>query len=104
MPARPRLVHQQSHVRNRLIEATENRFANQEMSDVELNDFRHDGNRSYRVVGQPMSCMHFQSRCIGGSGCLSQSAHLGSHAFGVLQGKFAIAAGVKLYDIGTQFR
>lgn len=104
MPARPRLVHQQSHVRNRLIEAAEYRFTNQEMSDVEFNDFRHYGNRSYRVVGQPMPCMHFQSRCIGGGGRLGQSAHLGRHALGVLQGKFAIAAGVKLYDIGTQFR
>ena len=50
MQTAARIDHQMAHPLNTRVQAAEDCLANEEMADVELDDFRHPGNRCDRVI------------------------------------------------------
>ncbi len=53
-------VHQGAHPAHGTVEAAEDRFADQEVANVEFDDFRHAGQRGNRVEGQPVPGVDLQ--------------------------------------------
>ena len=47
--------------RTALVEADEDRLADEEVADVELDDLRQARNGSYRIEGEAMACVHFEA-------------------------------------------
>ena len=65
MCCRPRGIHQGSHSFDRTFEPAEDRFSDEKMSDIELDDGRNACDRGDRVERQPVAGMTFDPKHVG---------------------------------------
>ncbi len=100
----PGFVHQRAHALHGCRQSAEDGFSDEEMADVELDDFWTARNRRHSVERQTMSGMNFETR--GGAefrGCCSDALDLGCHAARiVVQRLLAIGARMQLDDVGSE--
>ena len=92
-----RLVHQRAHAADGAVEAAEDRLADQEMADIELDDRRDRGDRPDRVEGEAVAGMAFEAERLGMRRRRRRCGRAGaarSRALGL-----AIGAGVQLDDV-----
>src|ERR1700722_11060360 len=62
---RASLLHQRAHSPDRAVEPAEDRFADEEMPDIELDDGQDRGNRTDGIVSEPVSGMTLQAERFG---------------------------------------
>src|SRR5580692_3757641 len=55
------LLHHRAHPPDRAVEAAEDRLADQEMADIELDDRRYRRNRAHRLEAQPVTGVTFEA-------------------------------------------
>ena len=60
-----RFVHQCAHLTNGILKSDEDRFADEEVTDVQFSDFRDCGDGFHIVVGQAVAGMDLESHPVG---------------------------------------
>ena len=101
-----RLVHQRAHAPDRRLQSAEDRLADQEVADVELDDLRDAGDGADGVEGQPVPGMHLEAggrRGLRGALAAGRSSRA-TPAGVVLERALAIGARVQLHDVGAEPR
>src|ERR1700731_1625063 len=71
-----RLVHQRAHALDGAVEAAEDRFAHEEMADIELDDGGNGCHRRHRIEAQAMPGMAFEADRFGMGGRVDQPGQL----------------------------
>src|SRR5262245_59007160 len=63
-------LHQRLHAHDRRVKAREDRLADREMADIQLDDLGDLGNWADRIEGKPVAGMNLEAQAVGQSGAL----------------------------------
>src|SRR6185312_2613731 len=96
---RARLVHGGAHPLDGAVEAAEDRLADEEMADIELDDGGNGGDSRDRVVAEAVSGMAFEPDRLGMRGGSNETLQLEA---AMRTFSLAISAGMELDDRGAE--